>query len=293
VTDPHFVVIGAPRSGTTWLYKQLAASPEIYMPENKEPRFLAVDDPGQQFHGPGDDVWASGLVRTGAAYEALFADARPGQRCGEASTDYLYRGAVAAPHLRALVPEARVVAILRDPVERAHSAWRLLVHSGHETLSFEEGLAAEEQRIADGWGWWWHYSQHGFYARNLRPWLEAFPREQLLVVGYAEIEADPQGVLDRVTEHVGVGRIAGLNLAERVNEAPLTRSVRKSASRSGLRRLAPPGMRRAARGLLDRLTLYKPPVGDEARATLERAYAKDLAELPDLLGGAVRIRSTS
>jgi hypothetical protein len=290
VTAPDFVVIGAPRSGTTWLYKHLAASGDIFMPENKEPRYLAVDDENAVFHGPGDDVWASGLVRTREAYDALFAGARDGQRTGEASTDYLYRGAVAAPKLRSLAPGARLVAILRDPVERAHSAWRLLVHSGHESLSFEDGLAAEPQRIADGWGWWWHYAQHGFYARNLRPWLDTFPREQLLVLGYAEIEADPQGVLDRVTEHIGAERIQGENLGERINEAPLTRSVRKSAGRSALRRVVPPAVWSAARSLVDRVTLYKPPVGDEARETLERAYAKDLDELAGLVG-AVRIHN--
>lgn len=291
---PDFIVIGAPRSGTTWLYKQLAQHPAVFLPENKEPRFFAVA--GREvgpFTGPGDDVWSSGLVAAQADYEQLFAAA--GDACkGEASTDYLYQGAYAAPRLRELVPDVRIVAILRDPVQRAHSAWRLLTHSGHETLSFEDGLAAEPQRIADGWAWWWHYSQHGFYARNLRPYVETFGADQLLVLPYDDIEHDPQRFLDTVTEFIGISPVAGRELAERVNEAPLTRSVRKSARETSLKSVVkgavPDPAWRAARRVLDRFTLYKPPVGEEARSTLLDAYRADSQQLEELLGRRFQLR---
>jgi hypothetical protein len=288
---PDFVVIGAPRSGTTWLYKQLSLHPGVFLPkDNKEPRFFAVrEGESPVFTGPGDDVWSSGLVANRADYEQLFATA--GDRCkGEASTDYLYRGSVAASTMRELVPSVRIVAILRNPVERAYSAWRFLTHSGHETASFEAGLAAEPQRIADGYAWWWHYTRHGFYARNLQPYLETFPREQILLLSYDDLVESPQAFLDTVTEFIGVEPLRGEDLGERVNEAPLTRAVRRSARGTLLARAVPASARGRARAALDRLTLYKPPVGDESSSKLTALYRPDLEQLEELTGRRFDLR---
>jgi hypothetical protein len=286
---PDFIVIGAPRSGTTWLYEQLSHHPQVYLPENKEPRFFAIEA-GEvpTFTGPGDDVWSSGIVAERERYEELLADA--GACCkGEASTDYLYRGPVAAKAMRELVPSVRIVAILRNQAVRAHSAWRLLVHSGFEPLSFEDALRAEEERISQGWAWWWHYTQHGFYARNLAPYFDTFPRDQILLLPYDDVAHRPQAVLDTVTDFIGVSRMAGHDVHGRVNAAPLTRSLRRSIRDSPrlasvARRIVPATALRGARSLIDRFTLYTPPVEAEPGSSLTDLYRSDHELLQEMAG---------
>lgn len=282
---PDFVVIGAPRSGTTWLYTQLSRHPGLYLPDNKEPRFLAVD-PGEPpvFTGPGDDAWAQGMVVGRDEYERLFAAAGD-RRKGEASTDYLYQGAATARNMRELVPSVRLVAILRNPAERAHSAWRYLRRLGHETLSFDEALAAEQRRIAEGWAWCWHYAQHGFYGRNLAPFLETFPADRILVLAYADLARRPQALLDEVTEFVGVAPLRGERLDERVNEVALTRELPRAPVGAGLaKRALPAPVLRAAGAAIGRFSLYKPSLGRRSRSRLAALFERDLALLEELTG---------
>ena len=129
VTDarvPDFFIVGQSKSGTTALADMLREHPDIYMPMLKEPVFLASD-----LH---DGLWAMVKTRprTLQAYLALFADAAPGQRVGEASTVYLW-SRTAAANIAALQPRARVIAILREPASFLWSLHLQMVQSHIET----------------------------------------------------------------------------------------------------------------------------------------------------------------
>jgi hypothetical protein len=287
---PDFVIIGAPRSGTTWLYSKLTRHPRLFLPENKEPRFYA-SNPDERFAGPGDDKWVASVVTDESEYETLFAGAGDRLR-GEASTDYLYRGQVVTPRLYDRAPSARIIVVLRDPAERAHSAWKMLRQQGHESLDFEHGLDLESRRIADGWAWCWHYTQHGFYTRNLEPYFERFGPEQILVLRYADIPRRPQKVLDSVTDFLQVPPLSGNDLATKINDRPLTRGrassrLRRSILGTRVARVAPAAARRRARAAVDRVTLYEPALEEQARARLDSLFENDLERLPDLIGRAI------
>jgi hypothetical protein len=183
---PNFLVIGAQKAGTTALYAYLRWHPGITGPSWKEVSFF-------------DRHWWRGE----AWYRGQF-PLRAGERLvGEASPSYLFHP-LAPQRARSLVPDAKLVALLRDPVDRAYSQYQHEVALGREPLSFEDALAAEDDRLAGeverliddprafSRAWWDHtYAARGRYAEQLERWLAVFPREQLLVVPTEELGERP------------------------------------------------------------------------------------------------------
>lgn len=283
---PDFLIVGAPKAGTTWLYRNLAANPRIFLTANKEPRYYSVEE-GEAVacRGPGDDGWIAEFVRGRGEYEALYAAAAADQVRGEASSDYLYRSAVAARRIREEAPGARIVVLLRDPVDRAYSNWLHLVRDGHESLSFAAALAAEPERIESGWAWWWHYAERGYYSRQLQPFLEHFPPEQLLLLTYDELRGDPRGVLARASTFLGVeavvdGAVGESRNASLIPRSPLHRAARRLLRPSRAARVVlPRRLRDGIRRRLNRATLHRPQIAPEDYRRLQRRYAADLGRL--------------
>src|SRR6266702_4704009 len=148
---PDFLVIGAPKAGTTALHAALARHPALFMSAIKEPKFFLTDGPPPTRGGPGDVQTYREHVWRREEYEALFAPAPAGVLRGESTPFYVYDWA-AQQRIRALIPDAKLIVILRDPVERAHSNWTHLWSAGLEPIGdFLEACAKEEQRIAAGW----------------------------------------------------------------------------------------------------------------------------------------------
>lgn len=283
---PDFLIVGAPKAGTTWLYRNLEANPAVFMAANKEPRYYSVEEGASlSFQGPGDGPWLSHFVRSRERYESLFAGAGTGQLRGEASSDYLYRGAVAAPRIRREAPDARVVVMLRDPVHRAHSNWLHHMRDSRETLPFAAAMEAEPERVAAGWAWWWHYAGRGFYARQLEPFLDLFPDERLLVVSYDELRRDPPGLLGRVCAFLEIAPVSDGRVAERRNESFVPRSRAHRVARGVVRRnavaraLLPRRLRDAVRGGVNRATLHRPRLAAEDYRRYRRLFAADTRRL--------------
>jgi len=203
-TRPDFLVIGAAKSGTSALYNQLAAHPQVFMSPVKEPNFFALRHRGADFQGPSDaDTINRRSVADPEEYRKLFSRAADERASGEASTLYLYSPAAAA-EIRRFNPAMKLIALLRNPVERAFSSYRHLVRDGRETESFAGGLDAEEDRIAAGWSHIWHYTRAGFYAQQLERFREAFPDDQLAVFTYDSFSAQPETVLREIFAFLGV-----------------------------------------------------------------------------------------
>src|SRR5262245_42285912 len=132
VALPDFLVIGVPKAGTTALYAALTRHPQLYLPRVKEPKFFLCDGPPSlRRGGPGDIQTRLTQVWQRCEYEALFDPAPTGALRGEATPFYLYDRA-AQVRIRRLVPQVRMIALLRDPVDRAHSNWVHLWSAGLE-----------------------------------------------------------------------------------------------------------------------------------------------------------------
>ena len=203
---PDFFVAGAPKAGTTALHVALARHPELYMSAVKEPKFFLTDGPPPSQGGPGDAKTYREHVWRRRDYEALFEPAPPGTPRGESTPFYLYSHA-AQERIRALIPAARLIVVLRDPIERAHSNWAHLWSSGLDPIDdFVRACAAEDRRVAAGWAEFWHYQRLGLYGEQVQHLCTVFPREQVLLFRYRDLRDDPSGTLDRICAFLGVSQ---------------------------------------------------------------------------------------
>ena len=237
---PDFLLLGAPKCGTSALHAALARHPGLFLSEPKEPKYFLTADrpPPTSGGGPGDvATWAEHVWRR-QDYEALFAGAPVGALCGESTVFYLY-DPLAQRRIREAVPDARLIAVLRDPVERAHSNWAHLRGAGLEPeADFLRALDREPERITAGWAHFWHYTAQGRYGGQLEHLYGLFPREQVLVLRYREVRDAPAATLDRICRFLDVaegvlaelprhnvrpdvsGRTAGPTTAERAAALP-------------------------------------------------------------------------
>lgn len=201
---PDFLILGAAKAGTTALFGALSRHPGVFCTAQKEPRFFAYAGSPPSWPGREGERTARQIVSEEGDYRALFAGCPPGSVAGEASAEYLSNQRAPAVAYQ-YVPRARLIAILRHPVERAYSQYLHSRHEGVEPLAtFEAAWAAEDERIAQGWRAIWQLRTRGFYGRQLTRWLELFPREQLLILFYEDWLQRPEQVLDLVWQHLGV-----------------------------------------------------------------------------------------
>src|SRR6188472_3781198 len=215
---PDFFLIGAPKAGTSALHAALTQHPGLFLPRVKEPKYyLCGDSPPPAYKGPGDAHSNLEWIWQRERYLALFDDAPQGVPRGESTPFYLYhrdaRRRIAVDN-----PEAKLVALLRDPVDRAYSNWMHLWMDGLEPeADIVEAARQEQQRIDAGWAPFWHYRGLGMYGRQVADLLDHFPREQLLLLRYRELVDRPTETLDRVSAFLGVE-------AARVPEVPADNS---------------------------------------------------------------------
>jgi hypothetical protein len=206
VALPDFFVAGAPKAGTTALHSALGRHPELYLSAVKEPKFFLTDGPPPAQGGPGDAKTYREHVWRQADYEALFDAAPPGALLGESTPFYLYSQA-AQQRIRALVPHARMIVVLRDPIERAHSNWAHLWSAGLDPIDdFVRACDDEERRIAAGWADFWRYKRLGLYGEQVQHLYTVFPADQVLLLRYRELLEDPAGALNRICAFLGVSQ---------------------------------------------------------------------------------------
>ena len=292
---PDFLIAGVPKAGTTALHAALAPHPGLYLSPVKEPKFFLSDGPPPRHGGPGDVQTYQEHVWRREDYEALFARAPEGALLGEATPFYLH-DLESHARIKALVPQARLILLLRDPVDRAHSNWTHLWNAGLEPeADFLAACRAEPARIAAGWAQFWHYAGLGLYGRQIEHLYRHFPREQVLLLRYRELKDDPAATLDRVCAFLGVetGVLTAIP-KENVNRHVVEDTRFNGALRWLLRtggtfgHRFPVPLRLAARGplltVLHRKTGTRPVTTPEERATLLPLFAADIALLQEVTG---------
>jgi hypothetical protein len=297
VALPDFVIVGAPKCGTTALHVALDAHPELFLSRVKEPKFFNADGPPPARGGPGDAATYAGYVWRRPDYEALFDGAPPGTLRGESTTLYLGDHG-AHDRMAALVPHAKLVAVVRDPVDRAHSNWTHLRTAGLEPVSsFLAACAEEPARTAAGWGLFWRYLELGLYGSHLEHLYSVFPREQVLVLVYRDLRERPAETLDRVTAFLGVAtgevsEIPSANVTAQVSSSTVNRALAATVRRAadGAHRLPGPlaGAAGAATGrlakVLQREQQRRVPLTADERAELIPWFDEDIARFEELTG---------
>ncbi len=295
MTLPNFLVIGAAKSGTTSLVSYLAQHPDVFVPVSKEPNYFALS--GQQDNpiGPAPaHILRQKLYNWSRSdlsdYTALFDAAGDARAVGEGSVRYLYfRDAPA--RVRDMLPDIRIVAILRDPVSRLFSHYNMNRQNQLEPLDLRTALAAEDDRVAAGWGWDWHYRRLSLYGGQLKRWFELFPREQIQVHFYDDFAIDPMATVSDIYRHIKVdpGFTPDMRRRGMVSTLPRNLWLDRRINWPGRMRykLLSPPFRRVAVPLLHRLNRWNsrpaPPIDPDVRAEITPVFSEDLAFLSELL----------
>ncbi len=231
---PDFFIVGHPKCGTTALHEMLRRHPQIHMPL-KEPRFFA-----QELRSRFRRLGPEKLPLTPEQYMALFDGASPGQLLGEASPQYL-RSLAVAERIARVDPDARIIAVLREPASFLRSFHLQALHNLNETeTDFAKALALEPARREGRKIPFYSqspqalmYSEHVRYVEQLRRFHEAFPAEQVLVLIYDDFRRDNAAVLRHVLRFLGVDETVAIEPVM-TGQLPAVRSPRLYALTRGL-----------------------------------------------------------
>lgn len=291
--QPFFLILGAPKCGTTALAEAVAAHPDVRLSRPKEPHFF------DRHYDRGVDAYLSDH----------FAGRPAARAAGEATPSYLALPWVPR-RVAESMPQARLVAILRHPAERAFSSWWMFHARGMDRLTFEDAIAENEKRLAHSpladdeasrREWTLHvdaiargdplrirtYLDSGHYARQLRRYLALFPREQLLVLFSDDLRGGGAATMHRVWRHIGVAEVGQACTVEASNEAlgdgaavPLR--LARAAGLMRLRRFLPERLRAGVKRSLSARG-KRPSMEPETRARLVEHFAPHVRELEELL----------
>jgi hypothetical protein len=299
---PNLFVVGAMKAGTTTLYRYLAGHPDVFMSPIKEPHHFTADlDPERVaplyrqategleafLDGPMSPPRHMAYVRDRGQYMRLFRDAGGRRWRGEATPSYLF--SPETPGLvREAVPDARVVMVLRDPVERAVSHYRMDLGEGLVRSSFAQAVAEDRRAAGMGYPTDSLYLAMGMYARQVRRWMEAFPAGRVRVYLFEDLRANESFTAD-LAAFLGVDPAGFRPATGHANRSMAPRWVmvnwllHRSGAKALVSRLAPAPLLAAGKRLW-----YREPQGsaipraltDELRAR----FAPDVAELSALIG---------
>lgn len=300
MTLPNFLVVGVARSGSTALVRFLRQHPDVFVPWHKETSHFLFESGPPRFSGPGDDYLA-GMVRAErAAYERLFDGVRGEQAVGEGSVYYFHRPEC-FPRIDRALPGARLIAVLRDPVERAFSAFGHMTREGRETeTDFRRALELEPARVAAGWEWGWEYAGASRYAERVERLWDTFGRERVLLLRHDELAARPAAVLATTFGFLGVDPGADIDTSERVNPSGRPRSrhlqhlvTRPHPVKDALRPLVPDPVRQRVHRFVTDHNVAPMRLDPGLRAELAGRFDDDVRRLEALTGwdlGAWRAR---
>jgi hypothetical protein len=294
---PNFLMIGGAKAGTSSLYAYLRQHPQIFLSEVRECDFFTLEGQRPNYNGPGDRIAYRRYITTLEGYQRLFKPATGRPAIGESSDLYL-DGPGTARRIRHYLPEARLVVILRDPADRAYSQYKHLVRDGREALpTFEHALDAEEKRIADGWHPIWHLTARGFYAAQLEPYLELFPREQISIHLYDDFVTDPPALLRVLFQFLGVDPTFRVDMSLRYNVSGTPRSkllhsflARPLAVKDLFKPLLPARFRHRLRARLMNRNIVpdRSRMSPDTRKALVELYREDVLRLQSLIGRDLR-----
>ena len=199
---PDFLVVGCQKCGTSSLHHYLANHPRVWSPEKKELHFF------DYYYDLGVPFYKQFFTKQPGNINTLFV--------GEATPEYIFHP-YAAARIKQTLPSVKAVVLLRNPIERAFSAWSMGVRQGWETLSFEDALSKERERLAEdlhkmqfdehhyGFEWNHHsYLLRGHYAAQIENWLLSFNAENLLVLSAERFFSQTKGEFKKVCDFLGL-----------------------------------------------------------------------------------------
>ena len=286
MTLPNFLIVGAAKAGTTALHKYLEQHPQIYMTPTKETNFFAFESQEINFQGVGDEALKDFSITDLETYKAQFAGVTNEKALGEACPSYLYYPQ-AANRIKQYIPQARLIVILRNPVDRAYANFLHTVRDDREPhQNFALALQDELTRIANNWEWFWHYIQLGYYGAQLKRYYEIFAPSQIKVYLYEDLKENPVALLQNIFRFIEVDDTFVPNMALRPNKSGMPKNklfhqllTKPNPVKTLLKPLFPAKIRQK----IQHQNLNTPQIAPEVRQQLIDLYRPDILKCQDLI----------
>lgn len=299
--SPNFFLVGAMKCGTTTLYRYLDNHPAVYLSPVKEPNHYSDDLPDGLFwpndytdvnthnrsqNRSGKDMHVDRIVRP-EDYQALFDAVQQETVVGEASTSYLY-SREAAKNIAAIAPDAKIMILLRDPVARAYSHYRMDLAIGRTRLSFSQTLPDELAAAKEGIPGPFQYLDLGLYHDQIQRYMDQFPAANIQVIKFDDLRANSHEVLRSMAEFLGVDVAGFSTITHHANQgvtprfAGLNHWLEQVGIKGWIRHRIPRSWIEA--GKQGFYSNGRPPAIDTADAALLREFfASDIAQVEKLL----------
>ena len=279
---PNFFIVGTPKAGTTSLFRYLDEHPEVFMCPIKEPNYFAYDllvEQGIYYSEKG--------VGHKKDYERLFQDVVSEKAVGEASVSYLFYEKVPA-RIKAAAPDAKIIVILRNPVERAFSHYLMDLQLGYVTLSFEDIVCRRigHPKLSL---YYQQFVELGFYFEQVKRYLDIFGEEQVRVFINEDLKEDTSQVLLSVydlldiTPHFMPAVKKQYNVYQKSRNKLVKHLYRVKSVRNLARRLLPDSMVDSVRDSLF-FGQEKPELSASIREHLNKLYRNNVLQTGDLIG---------
>ena len=260
----------------------------------KEPKFFTSLFLNFPFKGIGDDGVEKGLIKNYADYIKLFEQVKKEKAIGEASADYLYFYKNTILEIKRYLKNPKIIIILRNPVDRAFSAYTHLVRDNREFLSFEEGLKKEEERKNNNWEFIWYYKEVGLYYNQVKAYLENFDNVKIYL--YDDLKKDRLGLVQDIYGFLEVDdSFVPENLNEKYNVSGVPKNklihnffyqdnIIKTIIKPIAKAILPD--RKKRQKIINKIiqkNLQKPEMKPETREYLKNYFRKDILKLQDLI----------
>ena len=288
-TKPNFIIAGVARCGTTSLFHYLEQHPEIGMSKIKEPKYFSSLDLDLPQNGIGDETVFSKVIANEDSYYDLFIGLEKFKSIGEGSSDCFYYHKTVIPRLKEKIGDVKVILCLRNPTERAFSAYNNLIRDSREYLDFRDGLNAEDNRISENWDWMWYYKNGGLYSEAVKHFQKEF--SAVKIVFFEDLELKPKKVLTDLFEFLDVDPNVSIDCSTRYSHSgkPKSKLVSLLTSRKNplIFYLREVSLKLIPRKYLENVAssmFEKDSMNVEIEEELKSFFSKDIKELEVLTG---------
>lgn len=288
---PNLFIPGAAKSGTTSLWWYLSQHPEIFGPAKKEPMYFSSRYVEFPYTGPGDWELEKEVIRNLNEYKECYNNSGDPKYLLDASTSYLYYPQC-AEDIKSANPDAKIIIILRNPVERAFSSYMHQIRDGYETLSFSDALAMEDDGIKQNYQHIWHYKRAGLYYESVKKYLEVFGEINVKVILFEDFITDPESSLNDMLSYLGLYPHdfdkSVLNKSGVIRHRFLYIILQHMLTSDGcfkkiLKKITTKNQRMRFSAFRDRIFISKTNMNIKDKKILEDYYADDISYLSNLL----------
>ena len=278
---PNFIIVGAPKAGTTSLYHYLNEHPDIFMADPKELNYFSGESIRSQHL-----YYKSYVVEDLDKYKNHFINTKDETAIGEASVSYLFYKEV-PEKIYELIPDAKIIIILRDPVRRAYSHYQMDERLGYINNSFED-IVYSKKKIAEYELFYQQYVELGFYHDQVKRYLDTFGKNRVRVYFFDEFNKNPGFVLKDLYQFLGVKEHSGSIVSEKYNVGltpgtKLTGELYKSERlRKSLSKIVPDSIKKKLKKVLFSAS-GKVLLDEKLEQFLQELYYDDIKKLGGLL----------